>query len=278
MIEKDITAIDDAIHDLLMKRVDLMMKAGHDAMVSSGSEAKLIRRLLDRHEGPLQKAAVVRIWRELVGAVSFLQTNMKVSLGSNLQEYTDMARDYFGSVVPMHHVANPTMAISMVREGDINFAVLPWPEDEAENPWWSYLEGNDSDKTVRVVARLPYGDWEQGRGNPVFRALVVTRMNFNESGMDHSFLLLDLDQAVSRARVVDKMKMLEITALSIYSRRVRGISDRSLHLVEVDSYIGNDDPRLQQILDRLENPEGKCMVVGGYPVLRLLPESGKKST
>jgi chorismate mutase-like protein len=292
IIRKDIDAVDDQIHDLLMKRADLVLEIGKEKrkrkeqIISPDREARVIRRLLDRHKGPLQKAAMVRIWRELVGAVSLLQTDMKVALfsaGPHAQEYADMARDYFGSVVPVHHVANPMMAISMVRDGEASFAVVPWPEDEAENPWWSYLVGNDAetDKAIRIMVRLPYGGWEKGRGNPEFRALVIARLAFHDSGRDHSFLLLDLDQMVSRARVVDKMKALGITALSINSRRIRGLSERSLHLFEVDSYISPDDPRLQQLLENLENPEGRCVVVGGYPVLPLLGENikapGRKS-
>ncbi|HEY8189809.1 MAG TPA: chorismate mutase [Micavibrio sp.] len=290
-LRENIDAVDDQIHDLLMKRADLVLEIGKEKrkrkeqIISPAREARVIRRLLDRHKGPLQKAAMVRIWRELVGAVSLLQTDMRVALfstGPHAQEYADMARDYFGSVIPMHHVANPMMAISMVRDGEANFAVVPWPEDEAENPWWSYLVGNDAGtEAIRIMGRLPYGGWGKGRGNPEFRALVIARLAFNDSGKDHSFLLLDLDQMVSRARVVDKMKALGITALSINSRRVRGLIERSLHLFEVDSYISPDDPRLQQLLEKLENPEGRCIVVGGYPVLPLLGENtqapGRKS-
>lgn len=278
---KEIDSIDSQLHDLLMKRAELVMAIGevkrknNVQMIQPDREAAMIRRLMERHQGKLPKAAIVRIWRELISAVSLLQTPMKVAIAvpaNNAEEYWDMARNYFGSVIPMQGVVNPLGAISMVREGEANFAVVPWPEDEAENPWWSYLSSEDPEQNLKIMVRLPYGDRVGGQGNPEFRALVIARLNFNSSGHDRSFLMLDLDHSVSRARIVDKAKMLGLKAVSIYSRRLRDSQERTAHLVEVEDYVAAQDVKLQQLLDKLENPDGLCIALGGYPILPLLAD------
>lgn len=278
-IRQEIETVDRQIQDLLIRRGELGVLVGAAKrkdgaqIIRPDREAAKIRGLVERHRGIFPKASLVRIWREIIGAVSLLQTDMKVAVAAPAQnslECWDMARDYFGSVIPMQGVANPLVAISMVREGDANFAVLPWPEDGVENPWWSYLASDDIDQTLRVMVRLPYGEVEAGQGHPEHRALVIAKLDFLSSDKDHSFLLVDLDQTVSRARVVDKMNSVGLTAISIYSRRTREQQDRSLHLVEVDSLVTNGDPRLAQVLEKLESPDGKCLALGGYPVLPVL--------
>lgn len=286
-IRQDIDSVDQQIHDLLMKRAMLALEIGKAKrknglqMIRPDREAVKLRGILGRHQGEFPKASLMRIWREIISAVSLLQTDMKVAVAApaaNAQECWDMARDYFGGVIPMQGVANPLIAISMVREGEANFAVLPWPEDGAENPWWAYLDSLDSEQILRVMARLPYGETEESAGHPEHRALVIAKLDFQTSDDDHSFLVLDLDETVSRARVVDKIKLVGLNAISIYSRRLRMPQDRSLHLVEVDSFVPSDDPRLKTLLEKLESAEGKCTSLGGYPVLPLLSDETGSDT
>lgn len=258
-----------------MQAGDFKKKSG-TPMIQPEREAIVIRRLLERHQGPLQKSAVVRIWRELVGAVSLLQNpGMKVVIyapGDEIQEYGDMARGYFGGVMPMQYVANPLVAVSMIRDNEASFAVVPWPEDDVERPWWNYLGHEDPAETMHIMVRLPYGNRTDATTLPHHRCLVVAKMNFNASGEDHSFLLLDLDQGVSRARVVDLLKAVGITALSLYSSRTQNANGRSSHLVEVESFVSQDDPRLHDLLGRFEDDSCRCVAMGGYPLLPFLKD------
>jgi len=87
-IRKKIDALDNQIHDLLMERADLIIgvteekKKNNIPVVQPAREAVMIRRLLARHRGPLPEAAIIGIWRELVGAVSLLQTGLKVAVSA----------------------------------------------------------------------------------------------------------------------------------------------------------------------------------------------------
>jgi chorismate mutase/prephenate dehydratase len=283
-IRKAIDTIDQQIHDLLIKRAEFALQIGAEKrkgnlpMIQPDREASKIRTILARHTGDLPKTMIVRIWREIISAASILQTDMKVAVVApiaNAQEHWNMARDYFGSVIPVQGFANPLSAISALREEDCNFAILPWPEDDVENPWWCHLASEDSARTVRIVVRLPYGNTESAPGNPEYRAVIVSKTAFRDSGADNSFIFVDLDDIVSRARVVDKAKVLGFKPISINSRRIKQVQTRSQHLLEVEGYVADDDPRLPQLLEKLESPEGKCFSLGGYPVLPSL--AGRKS-
>lgn len=274
-IRSKIDGMDNTIHDLLMQRAELVLKIGEEKrrnniqVVQPDREIIMLRRLLARHKGPLPKEAVVRIWRELVGAVSLLQTGLKVVVtvpdGPNGLTYWDMAKDYFSSVLPMNRAANPLAALAMVREGEATFAVMPRPADGETNPWWSFLLDESGDKAMRVIARLPLGDRSQSSANPDNQALVVARLKFETSGDDRSFIILELEQGISRAKIVDKIKEAGFEPRAFYTYTGAKGGTRTQHLIEVDKYIGADDKRLAQIVEKLDPAAGRAAAVGGYP-------------
>lgn len=274
-IRQQIDTLDDKIHDLLMKRADLVTRIGdakrknNQPIVQPDREAIMIRRLLARHEGPLPREAVVRIWRELVGAVSLLQTGLKVVVtvpDEGGLEYWDMAKDYFSSVLPMARVNDPLAAIASVREGEATFGIVPWPEDEQKRPWWLSLLSEDSaDRPMRIVGRLPFGDRTREKRNTADMALVIARALYESSGDDRSFIALDIDSGTSRARIVEKAAAAGLPALSIYSYTGTD-AGKTLHLIEVDGFVAADDEKLPEILKSLDQSAGLCRCIGGYPV------------
>lgn len=273
-IRQKIDELDNRIHDTLMERAELVLKIGEEKrkkniqVVQPAREARMIRRLLERHKGALPEMAVVRIWRELVGAVSLLQTGLKVavSLPDGHAEYWDMARDYFGSCLPMQKLGSPLSAVSAVREGKATFAVVPWPENEETQPWWTYLGDNGSgQEALNIIIRLPHGDDPESQ-HPDERALVVSKAGFDDSGDDRSFLLIQCKQSVSRGRIVDVAKKIGLEALSLSSMRTTMAEQPCFHLIEVDTYLNDKDPRVAQFADTLEDDYARVTSVGGYPV------------
>ncbi len=285
-IRKKIDSLDNQIHDLLMERADLIIdvseakKNSNEQIVQPAREAKMIRRLLARHRGPLPQPTIVRIWRELVGAVSLLQTGLKVSvsLGDGHNKYWDMAKNYFGSVLPMEKVKSGLIAISDVRENGSDFAVVPWPHDGEENAWWPFLINQEGDRPMRIIAAFPYGYDRDDPPNGDDKALVVSRIKFQSSGDDHTFLGVDVDNGVSRGRLVDVLKELGLEPLSVYTKSGSESGGNSQHLIEVDDYLDQDDPRLERIIEKFNDHEILCEVVGGYPVQPEYITSRRKKT
>jgi len=269
-IREKIDELDNRIHDTLMERAELVLKIGEEKrkkniQVSQPSrEARMIKRLLERHSGALPEMAVVRIWRELVGAVSLLQTGLKVAVAEAEErpEYWDIAKDYFGSCLPMQKMGSPLSAIAAVREEKATFAVVPWPNDEDEQPWWAFLGSGTSDP-MNIIIRLPHGD-DPAAPNPDYRALVVAKAGFDSSGEDRSFLLIECNTGISRARLVNVAEKIKLKPLSLSSKRSQITDQPCLHLLEVDGYISPE--KMQEFKENLDDPMGRVDCVGGYPV------------
>ncbi len=280
-IRKTIDKLDDQIHDLLMKRASLIVdiceeKRKHDKpVVQPAREAVMIRRLLGRHKGSLPQAAIVGIWRELVGAVCMLQKGLNVHVvsGEGFDHCWDAAKDYFGSVLPMTRSASSLQAISAVREDDANIGVVPWPQDIDSNPWWVTLLNQDSEisRKMYVVCALPYGS-KQSVDMIAQKSLVVAKIDYANSGQDRSFIIIEFENDVSRARVQDVFKEQGLELLSISSKDPQTTDGKSVHLVEVDDFIEEDDERLGKIEEAFEDSAARCTLIGGYPVPPVFPK------
>lgn len=242
-IRQRIDALDNQVHDLLMERADLVMRISEEKkkngiqIVQPAREARMIRRLIKRHRAPLPQETIVRIWRELVGSISLLQTGLRVAVSSKLPEYWDMARDYFGTVLPMHKVESAAEALQKVRKDEVNFAVLPWPEKMEDASWWlNLMEGGD----LKIIQRLPFGDKENYKYD-AHPSLVVAKAGFDTSDDDKSFIAIDAEKSEDARSIFD--------VLNIYQA-----GDKAL--LEVDEYIASDDKRLAKT---------GAISLGGYP-------------
>lgn len=284
-IRQKIDDLDNQIHDLLMERAGLIRDVSIEKhkskrpIVHPAREARMIRRLLDRHTGILPQAAIVGIWRELVGAVSMLQKGLHVhvSYKTGEEHCWDMAKDYFGSVLPMQRVATPIAAISAVRNDPEAIAVIPWPREgehaasygeQAQTQWWLNLlhqEKKPEMHRMMIAGALPYGA-KMPFDQVDKKALIVGRMEYNESGDDHSFVVVQVTGPLSRARVIDMFKEQGITVTSIVTSATPEETGQTAHLIEVEAYIGQNDPRLQAIEAKLEDYQCICASLGGYPV------------
>lgn len=279
-IRKTIDSIDNRVHDLLMERASLVAdvarakKKNNLQIVQPAREARMLRRLIGRHKGPLPRETIVRIWRELVGSVSLLQTGFEVVVAAgpnSAEDIWDTARNYFGSVLPMKKAAGTLAAFGVVREGEASFAVLPWPSDEPEGtnpqPWWSFLGHQEhNERPVRIVCALPFGGSEEELKHYDQRAVVLSRIEFNESGEDRSFVFLETAEPISRGRLIDVFKKtgLGVQRVNLHISHDHGTLAR--HLIEVDGYLTADDKRLGEVTATIEQDNAYISVVGGYPV------------
>lgn len=274
-IRQKIDALDTRIHDTLVERAKLVLKVGEEKrknnieVVQPAREARMIRRLLAKDNGVLPEMAVVRIWRELVGAVSLLQTGLKVTVAEepDCPEYWDLAKDYFGSCLPMNRSASPLSAVNAVRDGRATFAVVPYPNEGAEEPteslWWENLSAG-SDSPLSIIVRLPHGD-DPNNKNPDYRALVIAKSGFDESDDDHSFIFIQSDPEISRGKIISYAEESGLNPVGISSK---SLSDGCLtrnHLMEVKGYHTDQCDHIKQLTELLGS-ETQVFCVGGYPV------------
>ena len=145
-LRREIDEIDQAVHDLLMRRATVVeeiaaIKAKTAAaetapqIIYPAREAEVIRKLRGRHFGRLPLRTLVQIWREIISASVHMQRRMRVGLvESSADGVFGVARDHFGTLISMQ-LFDSTAALcdAGVAEPDL-VGVLPYPNpvDDAE--------------------------------------------------------------------------------------------------------------------------------------------------
>ena len=271
-LRREIDRIDDSIHDLLMQRSAVVesiaaAKPAGSISLRPAREAMVLRRLLGRHHGVFPKMALVRIWREIMGAFSVLQGGITVAVHAvgRSTASIEMARNHFGLVAPLHVYRSAGQVVRAVADGHASVGVIPLTPgteiaDEAE-PWWASLTVG-SGEPPRVVARLPFAGVAPVKGSPEPpQALAIACRDHDESGDDRTVLVLETGPDVSRDRlraVLSAGGLEPADLLAIY--RHGGVW---LHLVEILGHVTAADSRLAALVAP-KDPVGRIAVIGGY--------------
>jgi chorismate mutase len=279
-LRREIDEIDGALHDLLMRRTEIAGRISAinrpDAVkIRPGREARILRRLMARHRGPFPKPVVARIWRDIMAALSELQSPLTVAVyapegGPDLRS---PARDHFGSLTPLTGYESEMGVLRAVSDGRATIGVLPLPQSDDADPWWRGL-ASDSVKTPRIVARLPFVAMDPSLGDEV-EGLAVAMIPHEPSGLDRSFLVVETAEQLSRSALVDLLATAGMTVRNV--KHWEDQPEQRLHLIEVEGFLAADDQRLaglEQAGQRL-----KSWVVGAYAVpltARELAPSGER--
>jgi chorismate mutase-like protein len=274
-LRRQIDHIDDQLHDLIMARSALVeriaaAKSETGMALRPGREAEILRRLTARHSGPFPKAALVRIWRELIGAVAGLQAPLSIAVAGD--SMVELARNHFGVVWPVTASASAGQVVKLVDEGKATVGVLPLPAGMARDaavsaeqpagspgatePWWAALTGEREDMP-RVVTRLPVYPFE----SESLEALIIARRPHDNTGQDRTLVVVEAGTQVSRDRVRALLTAAGFEPLAALGGQTVG--GHSLHLVEVDGWFTSADPRMGQLV---REPVLHASVIGGYPV------------
>lgn len=151
-LRAEIDTLDDALHDLLMRRVEVVARLaasrakGNGPAIRPGREAMILRRLLARHAGPLPRPALVRLWRELLCAHTQLQAPL--SAAAWLPEAgIEVLRAHLGLSAPVTRCGDDAEAIAAATAGTTALAALP-----AAGRWWK----THYPSRLFVTARLPF--------------------------------------------------------------------------------------------------------------------------
>ena len=269
-LRREIDAIDDAIHDLMMERCDVVGRLrglkGDGPAIRPGREALLLRRLAARHRGGLPTAVLVRVWRELLAALTALQGPFTVAVGAaepdslEAAALWDLARDQYGSQTPMRAHADPLRVVRAVADATATVGVLPLPRDGASAPWWPAL-ATAAEGAPRIVARLPFARRGNARGGAI-EALAIAGVAPEPTGDDRSLLVFrivgtpdhaGLEAAIRRAGILTGALAAEVAA-----------DGARLVLVELDDFVQADDARLAAIRDALGPTLAAPTSIGTY--------------
>ncbi|MBV9533182.1 MAG: chorismate mutase [Bradyrhizobium sp.] len=159
-LRKEIDRIDEAMHQLLMRRgeiIDRLIKVKRTEEIGSAfrpaREADMMRRLVERHRGILPLDTVESIWRVIISTFTYVQApfclHADISVGESAMR--DSARFHFGFTVPYvaHFSAAAAVEAVATSKGDLALVSAV----SGRTPWWSALEGPGAPK---IIARLPF--------------------------------------------------------------------------------------------------------------------------
>lgn len=267
-LRQELDGIDDAIHDLLMRRAEVVTqvgaaKGGRPAL-RPGREAAILRRLVARHAGPLPPQALVRIWRELFAGTTAMQAPYAIAVCDPMAagEATALAREHFGALTPMRTHRTPAQSIAEVSAGTATAAVLPLPsEDETQAAaWWTALLHKDAPR-IHIVARLPF--WSpRPEGAPRSQAVVVSAIAPDATASDRSLLGLEVATDISRARLAGMLTAAGLAPGPTLLRRDPH-SPVAHVLADVAGFVAEGDARLAAITPVLRPP----VVLGAYATM-----------
>lgn len=263
-LRREIDGIDDSLHDLIMRRTELVAAIGAaktgGPTFRPGREAAILRRLLKRHSGKFPREVLVRLWREIISAFLRMQGAFSVAVVSDGPDLLPLVREEYGSSTPIAAFRSAGQALGALREGQASLAVLPLPREVEERPWWPMLFGAD-DARPSIAARLPFAM----PGQPPAEALVVARVEQAETGEDRSFLAFETTDAVSRSGLNDAFTKTDLPVSFATSWHDTG-RQMWLHLVEIDGYVAPDDSRLARLASAIGAGAREVRQVGGYAV------------
>jgi chorismate mutase/prephenate dehydratase len=276
--------LDDRLHDLLIERAEIVgmvaasKRDGKLASYHPGREAQILRRLAARRPGRFPVATLIRMWREMLAATVRLQSPFAVAVfvpeghGLEAQGFWDLARDHYGSSTPMAAHRSASQVIRAVGEGGATVGVLPMPSPGDPDPWWRHLVSG-SEKTPRVVARLPFGPRGNARGVGA-DALVIGFAVPQETGEDRTLFAIETAPDISRARILALLAQRRL-ACTLFAACEQG--GGALALIEIEGFVPAEDPRLDGFASSLGKSLHRRLPLGCYavPLAAATPDPAK---
>ncbi|TNE57200.1 MAG: chorismate mutase [Alphaproteobacteria bacterium] len=285
-LRQEIDAIDDQIHDLLMRRTEVVhgvarvknaaRQVGEEEhLVPSLAmrperEADILRRLKGRHKGELPFHVIAQLWRELINAKTRLQGPMSVALyipGDDSRPFgmRDLARAYYGAATTLNIRVTAFAALAEVVQVPGVIGVVPMPVPGEDDPWWPHLLAFDGLNELggpRVVMRLPFLVEDPEAPNYP-EAMTIACMDQVESGDDRSLFIAICRWNAEDFEVVGQCAELGLTVKVIDAHGGGVPHTRRLFLLESDAFVSPSDQRLEA-LKSTQGPVSELRSVGGY--------------
>lgn len=273
-IRQNIDNIDNTIHDLLMERAALASSIAAEKkkrgmpVVHPAREARMIRRLLGRHHGALPQQAVTRIWRELVSAVSMLQSGLSAVYSieqDSVQNYKTIT-DYFGSLLNLEKGPDVLSSLRQLQNGDCDFAVFDSLCHKGDVAAWlpSLIAAIDADEAIdsktqlSIVQVLPFVSDAETSKTRGFH--VVMRAHFEPSDDDVSYVAYK-SSGDGAAAVQNAMAALSVKDYRTLSLKV---SDEYYYLCIINQYIDAESAAFVDMKHKHKD-NGKWYHLGGHP-------------
>lgn len=281
-LRSEIDQIDDALHDLLMRRAEISraiaeVKHARDPQVGGlatafrpSREAAILRRLLNRHTGSLPKRVLARIWREIIASSLTVQSGFQLHVyaAENHSEFVDLAHAHFGAFTPVKTHTRPSLVVHACAEEPNSLGVVPLPVlEEGGAAWWAQLAAA-GEKGPRVVAKLPFAAPEGS-----IEAYAIAAIEQEPSGDDTTLLLVEFAPGVSRTRLRSALKAAGLDGKLVAAGQLTNNKVPDELLLEVSGYVAPSDQRITDLSEAAGDIIGRVTTLGGFANPVVLPVS-----
>lgn len=268
-VRSQIDAIDDAIHDLIIRRTELveqvrMIKHDLPVKIQPSREAEIVYRIVSQHRGPFPKPELVAIWRQMINATLSFEGPFSVAvyMPETDGSYWDLARDQYGAYTPMRSHRSARSVIEAVRHHEAIVGVLPLPRPDDPDPWWRYLVATQPE-TPRIIARLPFAGPASTRGGEA-EALVICPVALRPTGRDRTYLAAEVEAETTDGQLATALGKVGLPPVFTALWRDAERPSSSLYLCEVAAYVEAGDPRLDDVSADVGLNRNRIVVLGGY--------------
>jgi hypothetical protein len=176
--------------------------------------------------------------------------------------YWDLARDHFGCQIPLVGFESPMQVLAEVRTNPTTVGVVPAPGEADTTPWWPLLASGES-TLPNVVARLPFLAMPNARARGI-SALVLARIEPEESGDDRALVSIETPSGISRNRIASALAAAGLPAFTSALDQLAGGVHH--YLVELPGVIVDGDKRLRSLETALKPERGRVAPIGAYAV------------
>ena len=220
-LRREIDGIDVALHDLLIRRVEIghevaQAKAGASGPnLRPGREAQVMRQLATRNRDPLSPKSIARIWREILSANLNQQVSITAAVFAPEPAIHELAHEYCGTASSLISLSNAAAVVDAVAGGSAQIGILPGIESGKTWRWWPRFLETASGSQPRIIARLPFFI-SPGKAVDV---LIIAPQEPEPSGDDRTLFAIPREDAASNGRVIDSWE-----------------NGKTWHLVEVDGF------------------------------------------
>jgi len=265
-IRIEIDAIDDEMHQLLMRRAKLVERVAETKRLPDGTlpkgayrparEARIIRRLHAQNQDPLPFEMVFNFWRQMIGAFTAMQSSVSVSVQAKAdqgdrRDLLGLTREHFGATAQLTARESFGQVASDIQSESASVGVASAQfEGDREGAWWTACMSRDA-STPRVIAALPFCGTD-------IAGYCVSNAPLEPSGDDETLLAIQLDTTTSRSGIASGLKRAGVDGTPLHS------SGDNI-LIRVAGYHADEDaPMLRTVADALKIPVDHVAVVGAY--------------
>jgi chorismate mutase len=269
---RQIDAIDDRLVQLLIERIGIVEQVGAfkrrttpgRCPLRPGREADMVRRVIKLFAGSsFHPAAAAAIWRIIIGMSTATEASMTLSVYGPDREHDLfwLAREYFGSFIPVIKQPHVKRVIGDIRDDKANVGIVPMLRGSDTTYWWTNLMEPGSD--IKIFARIPFV-YPETPGRDTISALAIGRIAPEPSGDDCSLLVIEAEHNVSQNRMQTAFTAARMEASWINIATLSTVTRH--HLIELRGFVTPEHAGLQALRNALGHAIVKISFLGAYAV------------